>query len=63
MSLQEQNMTLMVKGRKSYHFVPAAFSDLLPRGSSLASEDGSWVQLMAALRVLSLLTMLRLVVD
>ena len=52
MLLQEQNMTLMVKERKNCHSVLGKFFDQLPKGNSLASGDGFWVQLTAVMRVL-----------
>ena len=60
MWLQEQSMTLMVKGKMNYLSVLATFCDLLPRANSHVSEDGFLVQLMALLKALFLLIMSRL---
>ena len=63
MLLPEQSMILMVKMMRSCHSVLVTFFDLLPRESSHALEVGSWVVLMAAVRELYLLIMLRFVVS
>ena len=63
MLLQGQSMTLMVKERMSYHSTLATFFGLRPRANSLVSGDGFWAPLMAVMRALFLLTMLRLVLQ